>query len=412
MHLYQEIGSNFACLTQMYNHIPGQGTLNRKDKVAESMAQYAEIYTNRPECFDHSKFFPQTWILYREDQCRDFFRHFSSDEYYKLQEDRKIVYIRKRGLGAHRAEGVQPVDEEEEKDLRKTYRDGEACGEVGTNYVIQTFIYNPLLLDGHKFDFRMYMLISSTNPLTVYYHDGFLRLSLHKYDINSKDRGVFLTNTELSKPIFEQASKDGKFQGMTETQLRNFQMWDFDMLIKYLMEKGIITSENWLDEYLRPEFKKAMVHLVRMSQHSYLQRSSVYELFGVDFILDEQLNLWFLECNSSPVMKGTSELKERFMLKMLADHFEIVFGLLKSRTKRIIGFVNRITYGMGTRTVGLEDDVYVKDLAKKQEEFRKLIQNFFEKEFAPGPENGFVKIVDEHQSGVDRYMDLLSKECL
>ena len=30
------------------------------------------------------------------------------------------------------------------------------------------------------------MLVASVNPLIVYYHDGFLRLSLQKYDKYSK----------------------------------------------------------------------------------------------------------------------------------------------------------------------------------------------------------------------------------
>jgi len=31
------------------------------------------------------------------------------------------------------------------------------------------------------------MLIASTDPLIVYYHDGFLRVTILKFDINSKE---------------------------------------------------------------------------------------------------------------------------------------------------------------------------------------------------------------------------------
>jgi len=57
--------------------------------------------------------------------------------------------------------------------------------------------------DGHKFDFRIYMLIASTNPLTLYYHDGFLRVSLLIYNKNSTEKSMHFTNTALSKKIFE-----------------------------------------------------------------------------------------------------------------------------------------------------------------------------------------------------------------
>lgn len=412
LHLYQEIGLNFACLTQMYSRVPGQGTLNRKDKASESIVQYAQRYQNNPKCFDYTKFFPQTWVLYIEEQCSKFFDHFTSEEYFQLKEERKIVYIRKRGLGAHRAEGVQPVDEEEETELRKMYQDGDLCGKIERNYIIQTFVHNPLLLNGHKFDFRIYMLIASTNPLIVYYHDGFLRLSLHPYDITSKDKGVLLTNTELSKPIFEQAAKEGVFHGMNETELRNFQMWSLDTMQKYLLEQGVVKDKDWVNTYLRPEFKRALIHLIRMSQHSFLKRSSIYELFGVDFLIDTNLKLWFLECNSSPVLKGTSEEKEKFLIRMIADHFEIAFGLLKSRVKRILVYVNRLSRQIGGNDGPWDKDIKIKDLEKKREEFRQVTLNRFENEFMPRKENGFLKIIDENESGVDRYMGLLGKECI
>ena len=69
--------------------------------------------------------------------------------------------------------------------------------------LVQQYITNPLLLDGHKFDFRIYMQIASTDPLTLYYHDGFLRVSLLNYDKNSKEKSVHFTNTALSKNIFK-----------------------------------------------------------------------------------------------------------------------------------------------------------------------------------------------------------------
>lgn len=66
------------------------------------------------------------------------------------------------------------------------------------------------------------MLIASSNPLIAYYHDGFLRVSLPKYDLHSDDKASTLTNTELSKELFAKAKKGEKVYGMNETELRNF----------------------------------------------------------------------------------------------------------------------------------------------------------------------------------------------
>lgn len=73
-----------------------------------------------------------------------------------------------------------------EKELRSKYGNGKLCGNVQLPILAQYYVPNPLLLDkNNKFDFRIYMLIASVDPLIVYYHDGFLRVSLQAYEKNS-----------------------------------------------------------------------------------------------------------------------------------------------------------------------------------------------------------------------------------
>lgn len=47
-----------------------------------------------------------------------------------------------------------------------------------TKFVVQSYIKNPLLIDGRKFDMRFYVLVTSCNPLTVFVHrQGFTRMA-------------------------------------------------------------------------------------------------------------------------------------------------------------------------------------------------------------------------------------------
>lgn len=98
-----------------------------------------------------------------------------------------MPFITKVSYGSHRGHGLEILDDFHEKRIRRKYENGRMCGQIIDNVLAQRYISRPLLIDQHKFDFRIYMLIASTDPLIVYYHDGFLRMSLLKYDINSKE---------------------------------------------------------------------------------------------------------------------------------------------------------------------------------------------------------------------------------
>ena len=46
------------------------------------------------------------------------------------------------------------------------------------SYVVQRYVDNPYLVGGKKFDMRMYALVTSFQPLTIYiYRSGFARFS-------------------------------------------------------------------------------------------------------------------------------------------------------------------------------------------------------------------------------------------
>ena len=407
----KSIGEQFSCLAQESSHIPGASTLARKDLVAETAVKYMKLYKDRPQCLNNDKFFPHTMFLYNKEDCVQFFNILESAQYKQLKDDRRIIYIRKIGAGAHSGTGVQPVNDEEELTLKKTFNNGLLCGQVKTNFIIQHYVHNPLLLNGNKFDFRMYMLVASTNPLMAYYHDGFLRVSLAAYDVKSNDKKVFLTNLALSNDIYDEAKAGNLYQGMDEEGLKNAQQWNFDRLQAYLLENKVITDSNWLNNYLRPEFKKAMIHLVRQSADSFFENSSLYSLYGVDFMLDEDLNLWFIEANAGPAFKGYSRPMEKFIVKMLQDHFEIVHGLLKSRMKRVVQYVNEIIDD-GETGITQAGGVIIADLNQKRQEFQELIKNKFEDEYEPSESNGFSKIVDAHYTGAKMYQGYISEECL
>lgn len=56
-------------------------------------------------------------------------------------------------------------------------------GNLKQSSIVCEYIHNPLLLDGYKFDLRIYVALMSVNPLRIYiYEEGLVRLATVKYN--------------------------------------------------------------------------------------------------------------------------------------------------------------------------------------------------------------------------------------
>lgn len=395
LHHYQEIGKNFLCLPQVYNHIPGIGTLARKELMAQAVIDYAATYKGKPACFNVRKFFPETMLLDEPEPCRNFFKFIDSEEYQNEKKEKGIVFIRKIAGEGHKGEGIQVVNSDEELNLRSIYQNGTRCGEIHQGHIIQRYIYNPLLLDGRKFDIRVYLLIASANPVIAFYHDGFLRVSAYDYEVVDSD-------DDDDKSDRRRMLKEGK---------ESFNTWDLEDLNDYLRENKLTKSKKWIDEYLRPALQEAMVHIVRMTQESFYKHSGVYELLGVDFMLDENLNLWYLETNASPVLSSTNKEKAKALRKMMVDMFEIVHTYLKSRVKRLIDYINWLSLDQVVDNKYL-DGVIIPNIEERYREFDELNKNKLEAQFTINKDNKWVKIIDENLEPKNRYGGFIASECL
>lgn len=68
------------------------------------------------------------------------------------------------------------------------------------------YIAKPFLLDGHKFDLRLYVLVTGCDPLRIYLHEkGLVRLASERYiapkSKNLEKQMVHLTNYSINAKI-------------------------------------------------------------------------------------------------------------------------------------------------------------------------------------------------------------------
>ena len=107
-------------------------------------------------------------------------------------------------------------------------------------YVVSEYIANPLLYNGFKFDLRIYVAITSINPLRLYiYEDGLTRFATCKYsntnNTASKKAKKFmhLTNFSVNK-------KNANFiKTNTENEDGKGSKWSLLALRKALRAQGI-----------------------------------------------------------------------------------------------------------------------------------------------------------------------------
>ena len=80
------------------------------------------------------------------------------------------------------------------------------------------YIMNPHLINGLKYDLRVYVLVTSFNPLKVYmYNDGLVRFATEKYNNDPSQltkKFIHLTNFSVNK-------KSAKFVKNTDSRARN-----------------------------------------------------------------------------------------------------------------------------------------------------------------------------------------------
>jgi len=118
----------------------------------------------------------------------------------------------------------------------------------------------------------------------------------------------------------------------------------------------------------------------------------------MDFMLDENMKLWFIECNSSPLLDG---VVPEMITKMLADMFDIQFAYYRSRMARLVHFIQNIQQNEFNEETG-------NDFLR--ERYKEVIRNRIDPAFQPSKNNSWELIIDSNM-GKDQFFGLISSEC-
>ncbi|KAF7634666.1 hypothetical protein Mgra_00005914 [Meloidogyne graminicola] len=167
--------------------------------------------------------------------------------------------------------------------------------------VISRYIDRPLLINGLKWDLRIYVLVTSFYPLIVYvYSDGLARFAVHTYKngkTNFDDVNQHLTNYVLNKT-------SEHFIRNTDSSVEDMgHKWTLGALLRYLEQNLKIDTELLMvriEDIVIKSLLSIQPRVAAMCRKLNLHPKCCFELFGFDILVDEHLKPWLLEMNLSP----------------------------------------------------------------------------------------------------------------
>jgi Tubulin-tyrosine ligase family len=158
---------------------------------------------------------------------------------------------------------------------------------------VQRYVPNPLLIDGYKFDLRIYVLIGSIDPLRIYlFNDGLGRFATEAYETphqsNFRSNYQHLTNYAINKlnPKFKAAMSGGEGEGGFKRSLQS--------VMKSLKEMGADTDLLW--SRIKDISVKTIITSYEYIKHSYLfsqpeeyHNRMAFHILGLDILINSNL---------------------------------------------------------------------------------------------------------------------------
>ena len=175
--------------------------------------------------------------------------------------------------------------------------------------IIQKYLDNPLLYKKRKFDIRCFVLVDC-NMNVFFCKEGHLKGSSESYNLNNTNKFIHITNHSLQK-------KSNKFE-----------MYELGNEMSYQDFKNFMISENIPLEkfdYMISQMKLLIKISFKSVGNKLLKTSPAlcFEIFGYDFILDNDFKLWILEINNNPGLGISSPLIQKLVPRMLDDAFRL-----------------------------------------------------------------------------------------
>ena len=302
---------------QKVNHFPWSYEITRKDSLCTNIVDMQEKFGHAP-----FNIIPDSYVI--PDEYSDFYVHYNE---LKKEAPYKNLWIWKpwsssQGKGIFITEDIHDIDRTDK------------C-------VVSRYIHNPLLINSHKFDLRIYVLITSFEPLRIYvYQEGLTRFASEPYSSGTKfNKFSHLTNYSINK-------KNINFVQNKDLEHDDYGFkWSLSALWGHLEQIGIDMDLLWSKIYdliiksIIAAEDKIMAGIAKHWTH----KTNWFEVLGFDVLIDSELKPWLLEANLSPSLSSDSPLDFKIKSSLITDALNVV-GIKKYDRRK--ESVNKIKHRM------------------------------------------------------------------
>jgi len=303
---------------QRVNHFRNQRELCRKDNLVKNLKRYKKQLAkeNSKDLADFD-FWPLTYVLPGDYSL--FVEEFKRN-------DSSQMWIMKP-VGRSQGKGIFLFTKLNQINKWKSDSRYKPENNDAETYVVQRYINNPYLVAGRKFDLRLYALVTSYMPLTVWlYRSGFCRFSSTRYSSSAStmgDQSIHLTNVAVQK----------KTEGYDQDTGGKWLLRDLKL---YLMSR----YGTQLVDKLFLDMQQVIVNSLKSVQGIMMNDKHCFELYGYDLIFDDSFKAFIIEVNASPSMTANTREDMDLKVNLLSSAFDIIDleGNLHGDEVRVGGF--------------------------------------------------------------------------
>ncbi|XP_062587212.1 tubulin polyglutamylase TTLL5-like isoform X4 [Saccostrea cucullata] len=278
---------------QKVNHFPRSYEITRKDRLFKNIQRMQQI-----KGFKHFDIIPQSFILPSEyqDFCASFLREKG------LWIVKPVASSRGRGVFLCNHPDQVPLDE---------------------NLIVSKYVSNPLLIDSFKFDIRLYVCVTSYDPLCIYlFEEGLTRFATVKYEKSNRhirNQCMHLTNYSVNKKSDDYVKND-------DPDVEDYgNKWSLGAFLRYLRSRGKDTAALMMriEDVIIKTIVSVEVPVATACKMFMPFRGNCFELYGFDILVDDNLKPWVLEVNLSPSLACDSPLDMKIKTNMMCDVFSL-----------------------------------------------------------------------------------------